>query len=118
MAYPKRSIISLGMGVPGWICLVFLLIGLVFGTVASFQIAKGWRLQTAGVEVRGHVKSLTLRTHSCGKDNMDTCTSYDVSYFFDAGGKGQEAQALVAASFYAGLSEGLALPVRYVEYPS
>jgi len=113
MSYPKRSWFSLSFGVVGWIFTGFLVVGLILAVPAYLNLRKGWNLAAHGVAVTGHVTTLATSTHSCGKDDMDSCTDYNVGYAFEADGVMRNAKASVAESFYSQLNEGAVLPVRY-----
>ena len=114
MSYPKRGRVWLILSVAGWIFLAMIAVGLVLAVPATHALRAGWRLQVSGVEVTGQVTTLAQGTHSCGRNNLDSCAEYDVGFGFDAVGVRQVGAATVTAAVFGGLREGGPIGVRYV----
>ncbi|MEO6299600.1 MAG: hypothetical protein ABIV25_01710 [Paracoccaceae bacterium] len=114
MSYPKRGRLGLMMSVAGWIFAAMIGLGIVLAVPAYSEFRTGWRLDEAGAEVTGRIASLVQGTHSCGKNNLSTCEDFTVGFDFAAAGVGWHGSASVSSGFYAGLSEGGSIVVRYV----
>ncbi len=110
MSFPRRSVLSLTFGVPGVILLVGALTGALFVAVSGPEVQRGWRLQVEGQDAEGVVTGKQSWEESCGRNDLDTCTRYEIRYRFAQGA----GQALVDAATYDGLAEGAAVRLRYV----
>ena len=113
MAGSKRGLWALTFTASGWAFAVFLAIGIAIAVPALVLFEQAARLQFGGVTVQGQVTRLWQATESCGKDNLESCTSYNVAYGFDAGGW-RTTQTSVGSDLYASLKESGPIAVRYV----
>ncbi len=113
MAAGKRGVMSLTFATPGWIYAILIVVGIGIAIPAEVMFEEAWRLQMGGATVIGQVSRLWLDTHSCGHDNMQTCTSYNVAYGFDSG-VWRQTQVEVSREFYSALRESGPIAVRYV----
>ncbi len=110
----KRGVLGLTLVAPGWIFVLLVLIGLGVAIPGEVMFERAWRLQMGGATVQGQVNRLWTSTHSCGKDSMDTCTSYNVDFSFDSG-TWRQTQTTVTPFLYGELTEGGPITVRYVK---
>ncbi|MBI1172173.1 hypothetical protein GC209_12290 [bacterium] len=113
MTTPRRSALSLTLTGTGWFHALFLTIGLAVAAPAEVMFERAWRLQMGGAEVSGQVLRLWQGTQSCGRSNLDICTTWNVAYGFDAGGW-RTTQTSVSQDLYDTLREGGPIAVRYV----
>ncbi len=113
MAVSKRGVLGLALASPGWVFALLILIGLGIAVPAEVMFERAWRLQMGGATVEGTVDRLWTSTRSCGKDNMDTCTDYNVDFGFDPG-TWRQTEISVTQGFFEALKEGGPIPVRYV----
>ncbi len=114
MSDPKRGVVSLVLGNAGWVFAVFLVIGVGVMVPGLVMLDHALRLEAGGADATGTVEKLWAETHSCGKDDMDTCNGYHVRYGFVVAGVHRDDEADVASDFYAGLGEGKPIAVRYL----
>ena len=115
MSYPRRSVVSLVLGKARWLFGLALLVGLALAIPAVHGLEDGWALSFHGSEVTGQVTDMSITTRSCGKNHMDTCTDYNLSFDFEAAGVMTSRTTTVSEATYRSLSLKGAIRVRYVK---
>lgn len=114
MAYPRRGVAGLVLTRAGWLFGLAALVGLVLAIPAVRNLQEGWALAMRGVEVKGQVRDMQITTRSCGKNQMDTCTDYNLAFDFEASGVMTHGTAKVGQSTYNGLTLMAPIRVRYL----
>jgi hypothetical protein len=116
MGYPQRGMLSLVLAKAGWLFGVAALTGLQLGIPAVNGLRDGWALSTQGVDVLGQVSDMQITTRSCGKDNMDSCTDYDIAFDFPVAGVLTHGTAKVSEGNYRALTLKGPIKLRYLPY--
>lgn len=114
MSYPRRGVAGLVLGKAGWLYVVGVLVGLGLGIPAVIGLENGWALSFHGAEVTGQVTDMSITTRSCGKNNLDTCTDYNLSFDFEASGVMTRGAGKVSEGTYRGLALKGPIRVRYL----
>lgn len=115
MSYPRRGVVWLVLGKAGWLFILPLLVGLALAVPAVRGLEDGWALSFHGAEVMGQVTDKSFSTRSCGKNNRDTCTDYNLVFEFEASGVMTPGTVKVSEGMYRGLTVTGPIRVRYLK---